>query len=178
MPTPCQSEHVLVIYLQCLQVYALAHIYMQISWTICIVCKCAWKYAIASWATVDSLWRLHHPLKELHHREAVKFWHCVRDLESPLGELKYRNLATLALQLLSIPASNADSERVFSLVRRIKTDFRSSLYTETLSSLIGCNFNKTWMCCERYKFEESLLTAAKKCTHERNMQYKKSTLAS
>ena len=56
-------------------------------------------------------------------------------VKSPMGEQRYKYLATLALQLLSIPASNADSERVFSLVRRIKTDFRSSLQTETVSAL-------------------------------------------
>ena len=50
-------------------------------------------------------------------------------------------------------------------------DKNSSMSTTTLSSLIGCHFNKTWTCCECHKFEESLLTAAKKCTHERNMQY-------
>ena len=75
-----------------------------------------------------------------------------------MGEVKYKHLSTLALQLLSIPMSNADSERVFSLVR-IKTEYRSSMST-TLSSLIGCHFNKTWTCCECHKFEESLLTAA------------------
>jgi len=45
--------------------------------------------------------------------DAVKFWHCVCNLKSPMDELKYKNLATLALQLLAIPASNADSEHVF-----------------------------------------------------------------
>ena len=81
-------------------------------------------------------------------------------------------VSTLALQLLSIPASNADSECVFSLVRRMKTEYRSSLSTETISSLIGCHLNKTWVCCGVVNAEESLLVAAKKCTHERNMQNK------
>ena len=44
--------------------------------------------------------------------DAVKFWVTVLNLKSPMGDLKYKNLATLALQLLSIPASNADSKRV------------------------------------------------------------------
>ena len=79
----------------------------------------------------------------------------------------------LSLQLISIPVSNADIERVFSLVRRIKTEYRCSLATQTLSSLISCHYNKTWTCCERYKFKYSLLVATKKCTHERNMQYQK-----
>ena len=89
-----------------------------------------------------------------------------------MGEQLHQNLATLALQLLSIPASNADSERVFSLVHRIKTDFRSSLQTETVSALIGYHFNKTCHCCEQSSFEESLLSKAKSCTNERNISYK------
>ena len=79
-------------------------------------------------------------------------------IQITMGEVKYKHLSTLALQLLSIPTSNADSEGVFSLVRRIKTEYRSSMST---SSFIGCHFNKTWNCCERHKSEESLLTAAK-----------------
>ena len=105
--------------------------------------------------------------------EAVKFWLSIRDMKSPMGEPKYLNLATLALQLLAIPVSNADSERVFSLVRRIKTDFRSSLSVETVSALIGCHFNKTTSCCEQQHFEEPLLSRAKVCTMERNQSYKK-----
>ena len=93
-------------------------------------------------------------------------------IKSDMGEQRYKHLATLAPQLLSIPASNADSERVFSLVRRIKTDFRSSLQTETVSALIGNHFNKRCQCCEQSSFEESLLAKAKSCTNERNISYK------
>ena len=92
-------------------------------------------------------------------------------MKSPMGEQKYLHTATLSLQLLSIPALNADSERVFSVVRRIKTEFRSSLSTETVSALIGCQFNKTSRCCESTKFDESLLAKAKTCTRERNLRY-------
>ena len=103
--------------------------------------------------------------------DAVAFWVNIAHLRSPMGELKYANLALLALKLLSIPSSNADSERVFSLVRRIKTEFRSSLLTETLSALIGCHFNKTSSCCEMASIDESLISKAKTCTRERNLSY-------
>ena len=105
---------------------------------------------------------------------AVQFWLNVYNMKSPMGVYKYRNLATIALTLLSIPVSNADCERVFSHVRRIKTDIRSSLSTETISSLTGCHFNKIGSCCEHSKFEDSLLIKAKQCTHARNLSYKKS----
>ena len=104
--------------------------------------------------------------------DAVSFWLNVLNMKSPMGALKYESLGTLALQLLSIPVSNADSERVFSLVRRIKTTYRSSLATQTVSALIGCHFNKIAKCCEMDKFEQSLLAKAKTCTHERNQSYK------
>ena len=38
--------------------------------------------------------------------------------------------------------------RLYSLVRRIKTEFRSSLSTERVTSLIGYHFNKRCYCCE------------------------------
>ena len=44
--------------------------------------------------------------------DAVAFWVGILNMKSPLGELKYHNLATLALQLLAIPVSNADSESI------------------------------------------------------------------
>ena len=56
-------------------------------------------------------------------------------MKFPMDVQKYLYMAILSLQLLSIPASNADSERVFSMVRRIKTEFRSSLSTESVFNL-------------------------------------------
>ncbi len=43
--------------------------------------------------------------------DAVEFWHQILKMESPMGALKYENFSTLALQLLSIPVSNADKCR-------------------------------------------------------------------
>ena len=105
------------------------------------------------------------------HRTAVQFWLHVRNMISPSRSSKYCHLALLVLNLLTIPASNADSERVFSLVRRIKTEFRSSLATENVSSLITCHFNNMLQCCEHVKFNECLLANEKKCTRERNLTY-------
>ena len=102
--------------------------------------------------------------------DAIQFWLKVNIMESPLGERKYHHLSNLALNLLSIPALNADCERVFSLVRRIKTDFHASLSTETVSTLIGCHLNTTFKCCEKRKFDTALLNKAQTCTRERNQQ--------
>ena len=63
----------------------------------------------------------------LENRDALAFWMAVLWMKSPMEEPKYVHLVTLALELLAIPASNADGKRVFSLVQRVKTDFRASL---------------------------------------------------
>ena len=96
--------------------------------------------------------------------DAVKFRVTVLNLKSPMGGLKYNNLATLALQLLSIPASNADSERVFSLVRRIKTDNISSL--STLLTIQRHDARHTSLTRPYF-----LLSKAKTCRRERNLSY-------
>ena len=103
--------------------------------------------------------------------DAVSFWLRVKSMKTALGHIKYQHLPTLALHLLAIPASNADCERVFSLVRRIKTDFRGSLLPETISSLIGVHFNSTFHCCSQTNFPTSFLDKAKSCTREMNANY-------
>ena len=52
--------------------------------------------------------------------DATKFWLNIYNIKSPMGAYKYRNLATIALRLLSISTSNAYCERVFNQVRRVK----------------------------------------------------------
>ena len=47
--------------------------------------------------------------------DAASFWLKLHTLKSPMGSLKYVNLSTLALNLLAIPTSNADSESVLAL---------------------------------------------------------------
>ena len=103
--------------------------------------------------------------------DAVQFWLQVLAMKSPMGEQKHLHMSTLSLQLLSIPASNGESERVFSAVRRIKTEFRSSLSTESVAAQISCHFNNTSKCCENKHFDERLIAKAKTCTRERNLRY-------
>ena len=44
-------------------------------------------------------------------------------------------LSRLATVMLTIPNSNADCKRVFSMVRKIRTDYRSDMAISTLRSL-------------------------------------------
>lgn len=87
-------------------------------------------------------------------------WHNLRD--------KYPKLASVALGILSIPHSNAESERVFSAVRRSDTEFRPRMSTKLLESLI---VHKTSMKAHKTKcydgeFSKSLLKEAKSATYQ------------
>lgn len=52
------------------------------------------------------------------------------------SEQKYVYLPKIMLVILSIPHSNAEDERIFSLVMKNSTEFRPSLATKTLSDLL------------------------------------------
>ena len=71
-------------------------------------------------------------LKILHHVDAKSFWkalfeNCVE---------KVPNFARLIYILKVLPVSNAKVERVFSIIKMVKTDWRSSLSSTALEHLM------------------------------------------
>ena len=60
----------------------------------------------------------------------------IGQVQDTLGHYNYRHLARIMSGVLAIPHSNADCERVFSLVRKTRTEARSSVNNETLESLL------------------------------------------
>ena len=69
-------------------------------------------------------------------KDVAQFWKKQLMLKSQAGELKYPNLAKVVGCCLSLPHSNASVERIFSNLRRIKTEIRSSLKSTSLVSLL------------------------------------------
>ena len=92
------------------------------------------------------------------------FWWKVGKIKTLLGESRFPNLAKLMAGLLSIPCSNADSERGFSILRKIHTDQRSNLDQSTLVSLMSIKFNSD-ACCHELKLDDELLGNCKKATY-------------
>ena len=79
----------------------------------------------------------------------------------------YPNLSKVMLSILCVPHSNADSERVFSAVRKIQTCFRASMDLALLEALI---IVKRYMItrgevCYSRKFTDEFLKRAKSCTY-------------
>ena len=81
-------------------------------------------------------------------------------------ELKYPNLPKLMLTVLSMSHSNAEDERIFSMVRKNATEFRPSLSTATLShGMVRKVYTQTaGEACHQVNFGNSLLQKYKKAT--------------
>lgn len=91
------------------------------------------------------------------------FWWDVGKLKTLSGEQRFPNLTKLMAGLLSIPSSNADAERGFSVLRKLHADQRSNLDQSTLVSLMSVKFNCD-PCCYEVKLDSELLKDCKKAT--------------
>ena len=63
-------------------------------------------------------------------------WVKISQIKDGEDEYCFRNLAKVMLGILTIPHSNASCERIFSCVRKNKTDQRASLGSDTLDALL------------------------------------------
>ena len=88
------------------------------------------------------------------------FWFDMQMTKLPTGKYHFRNLVSVALTALSLPHSNADPERCFSILRKIQTDQRGNLGLQTINSLLSVKFN---MDCDCYSYipEQDVIKKAK-----------------
>lgn len=91
------------------------------------------------------------------------FWCKVSKLPTVDGKPRFETLCKLMFGLLTIPCSNADSERGFSMLRKIHTDQRSNLEQSTIISLMTMKFNCD-SCCYDTTLNEELLKKSKRAT--------------
>ncbi|KAK6191362.1 hypothetical protein SNE40_003074 [Patella caerulea] len=91
------------------------------------------------------------------------------------GRLRFAKLSAVAKLVLVIPHSNAGEERVFSMVRKNKTDFRNSLSVDgTLMSLLTVKLaNPESTPCHRWEPPKDLMKAAKGATMNYNRYHSK-----
>lgn len=64
-----------------------------------------------------------------------EFWHTVSKLKDYSDTYQYQNISRLAKICLSLPHSNAEAERIFSVVTDVKTKKRNRLGDDTLNSV-------------------------------------------
>ena len=78
--------------------------------------------------------------------ELCSYWQSVGEMKTLCGTTRFPNLPKLSKCLLALPVSNAETERVFSIVRKIVTDYRSQMDQSTLCALISCKVNNDSVC--------------------------------
>lgn len=102
----------------------------------------------------------------LNMERADEQWAEIGGMVNSSGKRKYADLAHLAQNVLLIPHSNAECERVFSNVRKIRTDFRGSMKASTLEAicLVKMRMHAKGEVCYDGTFSREETKEAKKAT--------------
>ncbi|CAI6355385.1 unnamed protein product [Macrosiphum euphorbiae] len=97
--------------------------------------------------------------KKLISLDVEEFWHQISKLEDYSELLIYKNLANLAKLCLCLPHSNAEAERIFSIVTDVKTKKRNRLGDDTLNSIsvIRSSFGAKTINCTNFEVTQEHL---------------------
>ena len=99
-------------------------------------------------------------------------WQHLSTLKSSDGRNVFRRLSKVAMLVLLIPHSNADEERIFSMVRKNKTQFRPSLgLDKTLPSILTVKL-ATEEPCFKFEPDRTVVHKAGKVTWQYNQEHK------
>ena len=89
---------------------------------------------------------------------STKFWNQVAKYCDSDGNLLFKNIASFALRVLSLPFSNAVVERAFSFMNAIKTKVRNRMGLELLMSLMTIRLRLVRRgCCVKFVPSDSML---------------------
>lgn len=103
-------------------------------------------------------------------KQIDKSWAEILELKTSFGEVRFPQLQQVMPALLCLPHSNADSERVFSMVRKIHTENRTRLAPETLTAFLQVKLNSD-SCCHEMKVTSAMINKARTCTMAYNQEH-------
>ena len=100
-------------------------------------------------------------------------WSYVGDMKDTAeGVLCYPRLRKVANLILTISHSNAEEERVFSIIQKNKTCFHPNLDPEeTLASVVTVKLAMESQNVESFKIPDEVLTASKSATYKYKLQH-------
>ena len=110
--------------------------------------------SVSTYKAWEPSFNLHQAAEKVEKPHAGSFWWKVGQMKTLDDKERFPLLFKLMAGLLSIPSSDADSERGFSVLRKMHTDQRSNL---DLTIVILMSFNCD-SCCFDGKLAEELLT--------------------
>ena len=93
-----------------------------------------------------------------------EFWSMLERKKTVTGDIQFDILCRLSRVLLTLPHSNADTERTFSVLRKIQQDSRGNLDQKTIESLLSCKVNNSVICSEFKPCSELVNSARKACS--------------
>lgn len=84
------------------------------------------------------------------------FWAEVEKFRDASGLNPFQELCDFALQMLVLPLSNAEVERIFSQMNIVKSKLRNKLKTPMVNALLSIRFGlrRHGKCCHNYAFEK------------------------
>lgn len=101
----------------------------------------------------------------------VEFWKTVeKTSKQSRSGIRFQTLTILAQAVLTLPHSNADAERLFSMMKKVYTDGRSSLGADTVQSLLSVKVNNQ-VDCTVFEPGEDLLVACKDACNAYNLKH-------
>lgn len=103
-------------------------------------------------------------------RKRLDVWRDILKAKTSFGEIRFPLLGKVFPALLCLPHSNADSERVFSMVRKIHTEARSSMTPDTLTAFLQIKLNSD-SCCHDFIVTDSMIKKARSCANEYNQEH-------
>lgn len=107
--------------------------------------------------------------KQLINGTVEEFWEYLKICKNFLDEYEYFNIVKLAHVCMSLPHSNATTERVFSVVTDVKTKKRNKLSSKSLNAVCLTRFSKdNDNCCQSFSVSEEHIELMKS-----NKLYKK-----
>ena len=99
-------------------------------------------------------------------------WGDVMAMQTGMGAVRFPALTTVYTALLGLPHSNADSERTFSMLRKLHTDSRSNLLPETITAYLQCKMNVD-SCCYQLEVTPAMVRDAKRACSDDNAELNK-----
>ena len=101
-----------------------------------------------------------------------RMWHYLSTLKDCTECQRFARLTKLVKLILVIPHSNAEEERVFSLVRKNKNCFRQNLdVDESLASIITCKLAMDGESVTKFSISDDIISTAKQATTKYNKQH-------
>lgn len=72
--------------------------------------------------------------------DTTKFWTEVLEYKDSAGNDRFKEISNFAIQLLSLPWSNADVERLFSQMNLVKTKLRNRIQSNTVNAILHVRY--------------------------------------